>query len=117
MATQKQIKAFEKTLLFHGTSEPFDTVLEPQSHGGCLWVAFSSTVAQSYIPMSGSSMFLHTDKNDQTLVPSKDMVGLYSMLGWAVEAEWDAWGRAQRWKWIGYRPTNNDLNSATGFSG
>lgn len=115
MLTRKQIKAFEQTLLFHGTIEPFDTVLEPQSHGGCLWVAFASTVAQSYIPSSGGEAWIGiaTHQLNDHLRPSKDKfwIAVYDMMGIKPRAdtEYDAWGRSTSWAWEGgHWPTYQD---------
>lgn len=50
-----RIKAFESTLLFHGTIEPIAGPLRPGGYDDVLWTAESSAVAQSYIPVSGGS--------------------------------------------------------------
>jgi len=118
MPTRKQIKDFEKTLLFHGTIEPFDTALEPQSHGGCLWVAFTSTIAQSYIPASGGAQWLNIDAHrlDELLRPSKNKfwVAVYDLMRIKPrsDTEYDAWDRSTFWAWEGdhaYWPTYRDV--------
>ncbi len=111
MPTRKQIKAFEQTLLFHGTVEPFDTALEPQSHGGCLWVAFASTIAQNYIPVSGGRLCLSVDIHSMHITPSKNFFALYRALGWPEpDIKYDVRGRLESFRWPDdYFRTGKDL--------
>lgn len=46
-------------LLFHGTGEKIVGNLQPGGYDNVLWTADSPVIAQSYIPVSGISMYMH----------------------------------------------------------
>ena len=50
------------TTLFHGTGEEFPvSEIQPGGYDGVLWTAEASTIAQTYIPKSGSSSLFNAD--------------------------------------------------------
>ena len=50
------------TILFHGTGEEFPaSEIQPGGYDGVLWTAEASTIAQTYIPKSGSSMLFNSE--------------------------------------------------------
>lgn len=81
--TIEDVKRLEQTLLFHGTMEEFDTP-RPASGGGLLWLAFSSAVAQSYIPEAGvetifSPRFTRNRADVEVLSPPDEHSSLYEI--------------------------------------
>jgi len=87
----------EETLLFHGTSEPF--LSEEITGGGydrVLWTADTSTVAQTYIPISGSYSItgareLAYPSKDPVILQIQHFIGIYYDL---FSVEWDYMDRA-----------------------
>lgn len=87
--------------LFHGTAEPFDGAPAPGGYDGVLWTASSSTIAQSYIPASGSSSCYSFSKAADELVPPdkhSTSWALAQQMGYDADVVYDAIGRAQTWR-------------------
>jgi len=101
--------------LFHGTIEPFSGVLRPGGYDSVSWFSDSPSIAQLYIPRSGSSIYISSSNlarpdPDPTVQEIQKLVGLeydYS------EVEWGSNGRAKSYKPVDKAPWNRIGYNAT----
>jgi hypothetical protein len=111
-------------LLFHGTCEAFDLPPRGGGYDGLVWTADLPTVAQAYIPRSGTQMLVSEPspwRLGERVVPephgawtliARQMTGLepdveldrHRMLrSWAVPKGWPTYGEAAEWvRSLGY---------------
>ena len=106
---------------YHGTCETFGGPLRPNQYDGCLWLAYAPTVAQTYIPASGSRTLIGVSRwqMDEPVRPSgngpsRRPEGLYAValhLGFpaAVDVEFDACDRPVAYGTPPGYPTNREV--------
>lgn len=85
--------------LFHGSLEPFETVLSPGGDG-LVWFSDMASIAQLYIPKSGLRAYVATDElmrphRDKLIQSVQQRVGLYFDY---ASVKWDATGMARSWR-------------------
>lgn len=102
-------------LLFHGTAEPFEGDAKSFSHGGILWVAESPSVAQNYIPESGSSVLisLPSYKKSDRFPPNQGMnSALLEQMGFSIQdmdPVYNHFGQAQSFRILPNHPRYGDV--------
>ncbi len=92
--------------LFHGSCEDIEGDLRGGGYDGVFWAADRPSVAQAYIPKSGSTTWLHApadDEREEYIKPSKH-IGF--VMRWALERagvtmeDLDVeWNGLQAWSW------------------
>jgi hypothetical protein len=93
-------------VLFHGSCEQITGELQGGGYDGVFWTADRPSVAQAYIPRSGSTTWLHEPREDERgdyLKPSKH-IGF--VMRWALDRagvtmeDLDVtWNGLQAWRW------------------
>jgi hypothetical protein len=106
-------------VLFHGSCEDIDGNLHGGGYDGVFWTADRPSVAQAYIPKSGSTTWLHEPREDERedyLKPSKH-IGF--VMRWALDRagvtmeDLDVtWNGLQAWSWTipSNWPTEGDFD-------
>ena len=87
----KELSLEAGTTLFHGTGETIEGDIAPGGYDSIFWTTKSSNIAQSYIPVAGSTMI--PDSSSFTK-PNQNLIKYQKQLGIVFDADYDAYGRA-----------------------
>lgn len=79
------------TTLFHGTGEEIEGGLGTGGYDSILWTSKSSSIAQSYIPVSGITSRMDSQAFTK---PSERLAPFQKQIGIVFDADYDAYGKA-----------------------
>lgn len=110
----------EAGFLFHGTCERIEGPLQGGAYDGVFWAAAHPSVAQAYIPASGSTTWLRSFQDGARDEPMRPTQGGGFMMRWALaragatvedlDVQWLGY-RASSWRNLPGWPSNADLEA------